>query len=198
MEQALTQVPGNSSGVTIDLNSESAIQRFFENSGPFDHLVYTAGENLNLDRISNTEITQARQFFDLRYWGALAAIKYGAPQLNPGGSISLTSGTAALRPGAGWALAASICGAIEGLVKAMAVELAPLRVNCVVPGVIKTSLWDSMSENDRQDMYDYYVNQLLVKRVGQAEDVALGFLYLIRQSFGTGQSLVIDGGTLLV
>jgi NAD(P)-dependent dehydrogenase (short-subunit alcohol dehydrogenase family) len=55
-----------------------------------------------------------------------------------------------------------------------------------------------MSENDRQDMYDYYVNQLLVKRVGQAEDVALGFLYLIRQSFGTGQSLVIDGGTLLV
>jgi NAD(P)-dependent dehydrogenase (short-subunit alcohol dehydrogenase family) len=130
--------------------------------------------------------------------GGLGSYQIWRATAQSGRFYSLTSGTAALRPGAGWALAASICGAIEGLVKAMAVELAPLRVNCVVPGVIKTSLWDSMSENDRQDMYDYYENQLLVKRVGQAENVALGFLYLIRQSFGTGQSLVIDGGTLLV
>ncbi|HMI05093.1 MAG TPA: SDR family oxidoreductase, partial [Pedobacter sp.] len=131
-------------------------------------------------------------------WGALAAVKYASPNINAGGSISLTSGTASIRPGAGWALASSICGAVEGLIKAMAVELAPIRVNCVVPGVIRTNLWDAMRQTDRDAMYEYLGNQLLLKRVGEAQDVARGFLYLMEQSFGTGQSLLIDGGTVLV
>ena len=80
----------------------------------------------------------------------------------------------------------------------MAVELAPIRVNCVVPSVIKTPLWDSMPDADREAFYSHMSNSLLVRRVGEAEDVAHGFLYLMTQQHGTGQSLLIDGGTLLV
>jgi NAD(P)-dependent dehydrogenase (short-subunit alcohol dehydrogenase family) len=80
----------------------------------------------------------------------------------------------------------------------MAVELAPMRVNSVVPGVIQTNLWNGMSEQDRAGFFKAMEETLLVKRVGQAEDVALAFIYLMKQQFGTGQNIVVDGGTLLV
>jgi NAD(P)-dependent dehydrogenase (short-subunit alcohol dehydrogenase family) len=198
IKDALETLPDGCRGETVDLNNENAINQFFNQIDFLDHLVYTAGENLELNHLSQTNLIEARNFFNIRFWGALASVKYASPKLRAGGSISLISGTASSRPGAGWALASSICGAIEGLVKALAVELAPLRVNCVVPGVIKTNLWDSMPEDDRQAMYMYCSNQLLLKRVGEAQDVARGFLYLMEQNFGTGQSLLIDGGTVLV
>jgi NAD(P)-dependent dehydrogenase (short-subunit alcohol dehydrogenase family) len=198
IDKALTELPAGSEGYAINLGSEDNIKNFFSTLGKFDHLVYTAAENLNLKVIAETDIEQAREFFNLRYWGALTAIKYASPLINAGGSISLTSGTAGTRPGSGWALASSICGAIEGLVRAMAVELAPIRVNSVVPGVIQTGLWDSMSEADRENFYKTMEDLLLLKRVGQAEDVALAFVYLMKQQFGTGQNIMIDGGTVLV
>jgi NAD(P)-dependent dehydrogenase (short-subunit alcohol dehydrogenase family) len=198
IDKALTELPKGSEGYAIDLSKEENIKDFFSKIGKFDHLVFSAGENLTLNNISETNIDQARDFFTLRFWAPFAAIKYGASSINDGGSISLTSGTASARPGAGWSVASAICGAMEGFVRAMAVELAPVRVNCVAPGVIKTPLWDSMPESDREGLYQYVSKSVLAKRVGEAEDVAEGFIYLMKQKHGTGQCLVIDGGTLLV
>jgi NAD(P)-dependent dehydrogenase (short-subunit alcohol dehydrogenase family) len=75
---------------------------------------------------------------------------------------------------------------------------APIRVNNVCPGVIKTNLWNNMPQKDRDEMYQNIGNTLPVKRVGIAADIALAFIYLMKQQFGTGQSLVVDGGTVLV
>jgi len=76
--------------------------------------------------------------------------------------------------------------------------LAPVRVNSVVPGVIRTNLWNSMAEADREALYASVAHSLPVRRAGEAEDVAQAFLYLMKQSFGTGQNIVVDGGTVLV
>jgi NAD(P)-dependent dehydrogenase (short-subunit alcohol dehydrogenase family) len=198
LDQALQQLPAGSEGHAVDLGKEDNIKNFFGAIGQFDHLVYSAAENLTLHTISDTDIDEARQFLNLRFWGAFAAVKYGAPHINPGGSISLTSGIASLRPGKGWALAAAICGAMEGFVRALAVELAPIRVNSVMPGVIRTNLWNSMPQADRENLFKTLGDSMLVKRVGEAEDIALAFLYLMKQQFGTGQNLVIDGGSVLV
>ena len=198
IDQALAHLQGHCEGHAIDLSIEENIKSFFEKAGPFDHLVYTAAENLSLNNIAETEISKARQFFTLRYWGAFAAVKYGASHINTGGSIGLTSGIASSRPGKGWSLASSICGAIEGFTRAMAVELAPIRVNCVAPGVVKTNLWSSMTEADREDLYSAVGQSSLVKKVGAAADIAQAFLYLMKQPFCTGQSLVVDGGAVLV
>jgi NAD(P)-dependent dehydrogenase (short-subunit alcohol dehydrogenase family) len=198
IDQALKELPGDSQGHAVDLAKEENIKNFFSTIGSFDHLVYSAGENLTLHPVSDTDLDEARQFLEIRFWGAFAAVKYGAPHINPGGSISLTSGIASIRPGKGWALAAAICGAMEGLVRALAVELAPIRVNSVMPGVVKTNLWNSMPDTDRENLFKTLGDSMLVKRVGEAEDIALAFLYLMKQSFGTGQNLVIDGGSILV
>lgn len=198
IDAALQELPEGSTGYTVDLSNEAHIKAFFAGLGQFDHLVYTAAENINLEPIANTDIEMARNFFTLRYWGAFAAVKYGAPLIRKGGSISLTSGIASQRPGSGWGLAASICGAMEGFCRAMAVELAPVRVNVVLPGVIETNLWNSMAAQDREDFYRSVGNALPVKRIGQAEDIAHTFVFLMKQSFATGQTFVVDGGAVLV
>jgi NAD(P)-dependent dehydrogenase (short-subunit alcohol dehydrogenase family) len=198
INQALQTLPATAQGHSIDLSQEENIKNFFDTLGKFDHLVYTAGENLALSTIDATNLADAQQFFVVRFWGAFATVKYAAPNINAGGSITMTGGTAGARPGKGWTVASSICGAMEGLVRALAVELAPIRVNSVVPGLVKTNLWGSMNEHDRELLFKQMAENYLVKRVGEAQDIALAHLYLMQQQFGTGQNLVIDGGGLLV
>ena len=198
VEKALKELPEGSEGYAVDLGKEENIRDFFSSTGRFDHLVYSAGENLVLSPIAQTDIRQAQEFLTIRFWGAFAAVKYSAQLINEGGSIGLTSGVASFRPGAGWSMASAICGAMEGFVRAMAVELSPIRVNCVVPGVIRTPLWDSMDPLERDKLFNQVSNNSLVKRVGLPDDVAEGFLYLMKQRNGTGQSLLIDGGAVLV
>lgn len=198
IDAALTQLPVNSTGYTADLTDEQQIQDLFKTIGRFDHLIFTAGESLQLVKITDVNVDDARQFFNLRYWGAFTAVKYGAPYINTGGSISLSGGIASPRPGSGWSLGASICAAMEGFTRAMAVELAPVRVNLVSPGVVKTNLWADMTAADRDGMYNQIGNSLPVKRVGEADDIALAFVYLMRQQYTTGQILVTDGGSVLV
>lgn len=198
VDAALAQLPAGNTGYAVDLTNEQQIKSLFETIGNFDHLVYTAGENLQLNKISNTVVDEARSFFNLRYWGAFSAVKYASPYINMGGSITLTGGIASPRPGSGWSLGASICAAMEGFTRAMAVELAPIRVNQVSPGVVKTNLWANMSAIERDNMYMQIGNSLLVKRVGEAEDIAQAYLYLMQQQYATGQILVTDGGSVLV
>jgi hypothetical protein len=119
-------------------------------------------------------------------------------QIRTGGSIVFTSGVAGARPGPGWSVAASICGAMEGLTRALAVELAPVRVNIVSPGVVKTPLWREMPEEARESLYASEARRLPVGHVADAQEIAEGYLYLMRQTFVTGQTLAIDGGGLLV
>jgi NAD(P)-dependent dehydrogenase (short-subunit alcohol dehydrogenase family) len=198
VEQALAILSGSHEGYAVDLGKEENIRQFFEKAGSFDHLVYTAGENLQLSEIAHTDIPKARDYFNIRYWGALASVKYGAPHIDAGGSIVLTSGIAGARPGKGWSLGASICSAMEGFARAMAVELAPIRVNIVSPGVVRTNLWNNMSAADREQLYKSVGDSLPVKRVGEATDIAQTYLYLLKQAFGTGQTIVVDGGAVLV
>lgn len=198
IDKALSRLPATVRGAAVDLSKEENIKVFFDKADPFDHLVYTAGENLKLSNVAETDISLAKTFLTLRFWGAFAAVKYATAKIKPGGSINLTGGIAGQRPGKGWALAAAICGSMEGFVRALAVELAPIRVNSVVPGIVRTNLWDSMNETDRNNLFESVANALPVKRIGDAEDIAQAFLYLMKQGFGTGQNVVVDGGAVLV
>jgi NAD(P)-dependent dehydrogenase (short-subunit alcohol dehydrogenase family) len=191
-------LPAGSEGLPLDLLDEAAVRDFFEAIGPYDHLVYTAGEPLRLTPLADLVVTDAKRFFELRYWGAVAAAKWGYQQIRPGGSITFTSGTAGARPGPGWTIASSICSAMEALTRALALELAPLRVNIVSPGVVKSPLWRGMDEAARDALYASEAARLPIGHVIETREVALGYLYLMQQTSVTGQTLQIDGGGLLV
>lgn len=198
VDRAVAALPGGAEGHALDLSNEAQIRGFFDRIGAFDHLVFTAGDALQLNDIGATDVEKARRFFDVRYWGAFMAAKHGRGHIRPEGSIVLTSGIAGLRPRAGWAVAASICGAMEALTRALSIELAPIRVNVVTPGLVKTELWAGMSEADREGMYKHASAALPVGRVGEAHEIAEAYLFLMREGFCTGQSIVVDGGAVLV
>ena len=198
VRQAVATLDGRAEGHTLDLSDEQDIQGFFQKLGDFDHLVFTAGDTLQLDDLVATDLRKARRAFELRYWAVLAAVKYASTHIREGGSIVLTTGIASERPHKGWALAASVCGAIVSLTRALAVELAPIRVNAVSPGVVRTNLWQNMQEQERDGMYDHVGKTLLVGRVGEACEIARAYLFLMQEGYSSGQTVVVDGGALLV
>jgi NAD(P)-dependent dehydrogenase (short-subunit alcohol dehydrogenase family) len=198
LQKAIKSIGGEAEGQAVDVSDERAVETFFKKLGAFDHLVFTAGDSLSVQDFATTDLKQARRAFELRYWSALAAVKYGSPQIRKGGSIVLTTGVAGQRPHKGWVVAASVCGTIEALTRALAIELAPIRVNAVSPGVIRTNLWQNMDADQREQLYESVAKSLPVGRVGEAHDVAQAYLFLMREGFSTGQTVVVDGGTLLV
>ncbi|SDY57295.1 NAD(P)-dependent dehydrogenase, short-chain alcohol dehydrogenase family [Asanoa ishikariensis] len=198
VDRALAKLPAGTEGSVADLRDEAAIEAVFDRIGPFDHLVYTAGEPLRLLTVKDMPLDQAQEFFGLRFFSALTAVKHAVPRIRAGGSITLTTGSAGERPSAGWSVAASICGAVSALTKALAIELAPVRVNAVAPGVTRSPLWAGLGE-DAQDAYFRQVGEaMLVGRVGETDEIARAYAYLIDQPFSTGTILGVDGGALLV
>lgn len=197
VQRALKELPPGATAEVANLSVEGEIRDLFVRVGSFDHLVYTAGEPLPLGELSGLQLESARRAFDIRFWGALLSAKYGAPRIRAGGSIVLTSGAAKDRPEKGWTVASSITGAMVTLTRALAVELAPIRVNAVAPGVVRSPLWADMSEEAREAMYRRIGGKLLVGRVGNPEDLAEAYLFLMRERFITGEVLDVDGGTSL-
>lgn len=198
IDKALTTLPNNCKGFAVHLDKEENIKSFFSKIGRFDHLVYTAGENISMSMVGDTDIESGKDFFTIRFWGAFAAIKYAKANINEGGSINLMSGNFGQRPAAGYSLGATICGAMDAFTRAMAIELAPIRVNNIAAGIIDTDLWSNLSDSDRQGFFTHLENTLLLKRVGKPDDIAQAFVYLMKQTYTTGQSLIIDGGAVLV
>jgi NAD(P)-dependent dehydrogenase (short-subunit alcohol dehydrogenase family) len=95
-------------------------------------------------------------------------------------------------------IAASVCGTIEALTRALAIELAPIRVNAVSPGIVRTNLWQNMSSAEREQLFESAGKRLPVGRVGEAHDIAQAYLFLMQEGYSTGQTVVVDGGAVLV
>jgi len=197
VDRALAELPPGADGWAADLTDPALVGRLFGDLGDIDHLVFTAGEPLTLMDMAALDMDRAREFFALRYFGALWAMHAAAPYLQPGGSITLTTGIAGRRPGPGWAVAASICGAVESLTRALAVELAPIRVNAVCPGVVRSPLWASMTPASREQLYHDTAAAIPAGRVGEADDIAHAYLFCLTEPFATGSILTVDGGTVL-
>lgn len=200
VERALGVLPERATGTTVDLADPASIERLVEFAGPVGHLVYSAGEPLRLTMLPDLTPQLARDFWETRYFGALAVIRAVtvAGALDKSGSIVLTGGNAAQRPAPGWSLGASVTGAMDALTRQLALELAPIRVNLVAPGVTRSPLWAGMSGEEEQAMYDGLAAALPVGRVGESSDVALAYLYAMEQPMATGTSILVDGGAVLV
>ncbi|MCV7013498.1 SDR family oxidoreductase [Mycolicibacterium madagascariense] len=197
VDRALAELPGGAVGEIADPTDPLALDRLADAVGDVDHLVYTAGESLELGRLADLTPEAINGFLQTRFVGALSAVRVFGPRLRAGGSVTLTSGTAAWTPGFG-ALPVSLCGAMNALTTALAHELAPIRVNAVAPGLIRTPLWDDMAEADRQALYEQEAQRVPLGRIGEVDDVVRAYLYCMEQTFSTGTVITVEGGILLV
>lgn len=187
---------GNVQGYELDFRSEGRTAAFFAKIGPFDHLVLTAAEAVMGDfRELALEAVQAA--FSSKFWGQYLAIKAAVPYLNEGSSISVTTGLYGRRPPKGASTLAAINSALEGLVRGLALDLAPIRINAVSPGIVQTELYNGMSEEDRKAMFAAVAAALPAGQVALPEDIAKAYVFLAGSKFTTGSLIAVEGGALL-
>jgi len=181
--------------VALDVGDEMGMRALFSELDAVDHVFITAGTVLFDPKLA-TDAQTVRPALDTRFWGAFNAAKFAAPKMSTGGSITFMSGTAAIRPIPGASVATASGGAVEAFARALAVDLAPIRVNTIQPGLIDTPFLDTLDDR-RSAIIAEYSGRLLVGRVGRAEEVADAVLFLMKNGFVTGITLTIDGGGLL-
>jgi NAD(P)-dependent dehydrogenase (short-subunit alcohol dehydrogenase family) len=197
LSEAKQVLGGNVETYEIDFRSEEIVADFFNKVGKFDHLVVTAGEGA-MGHFGDLPVASAKEAFDSKFWGQYITVRAALPYLNNASSITLTSGVYGVRPPQGATTLAAINSAIDGLVRGLSVDLSPIRVNVVSPGIVDTPLYAGMSDEQRQDMYNGIAQQLPVGRVAQPEDIAESYVYLAKNGFTTGTVVLIDGGAHLI
>lgn len=201
VEAAISKLGADASGSAVDVRDEASVATFFERTGPFDHLVFTAGD-WGAVRAGGTfaelDLAVANDVFAVRFWGAVAAVKHAQGRISTDGSITLTDGMIAHRPRKDAALNTAMAGAIEHLTRSLAVDLAPLRVNAVCPGYVLTEVWNSIPEDKREAQLRRLTERQPLQRAGDPAELAEAYLYLMRGTFSTGQVLIVDGGMSLV
>lgn len=192
--------PGAISGDVVDVRDEADLERFFGGVGSFDHLVFTAGDwgGRGARTLGETDLERAKDLAAVRYWGAVAAIKHATKAISDHGSITLTNGMIAHRPRKGTPLSTAMAGSIEHLVRGLAVDLAPVRVNAVCPGMIRTDVWNSIPEAARTEQFERMTARQPIARIGEPEEAAEAYVYLMRAGYTTGQVLLVDGGSSVV
>jgi NAD(P)-dependent dehydrogenase (short-subunit alcohol dehydrogenase family) len=196
----LDEVPGAAVDTrVIDMRDEAAIAAWFADmpTGSITHLVMSASEAVH-GAFTELETREARTLFDSKFWGPYTVAKHAAAKIADGGSITFFSGVLSRRPGVNCSGLGAVNAAIEGLTRALALELGPrLRVNCCSPGMIDTEAYASLAPEARERMYRATGDSLPVGRVGHAEEVAQAVVYLMINGFTTGHVLDVDGGHLV-
>src|SRR6202035_4497489 len=185
----------NAIAMPADVTSDESVESLFRSCGPVDHVVVTAAQ-LRTGPFKTVKMEDVRATLEGKLWGAWRVAR--AADIRPRGSLTLVSGYLSIRPRPNSAIIAVANGALESLSRALALELAPVRVNCVSPGIIDTPIRAAMPEEARKDMLAKAAASLPVGRVGLGEDVAHMILAVMTNGFATGSTVYLDGGALVV
>ena len=189
---------GRLSAHPVDIGDLAQVTRLFERVGTLSHLVVTAADLPYGPVVSLSEDSILRAVRS-KILGPLFAAQQAAPRITKPGSITFTSGIAASRPAPGGALAATVNGALESMVLALALELAPIRVNAVSPGWVDTPVWDRLATPDvKNARLADLAARLPARRLGRPEDIANAVAFLIADTFVTGTVLHAEGAQVLV
>jgi NAD(P)-dependent dehydrogenase (short-subunit alcohol dehydrogenase family) len=180
--------------ISADVTKDDDIANLFRRSGPVDHVVITAAQ-LKTGPFKTVAMEDVRATMESKFWGAWRVARLA--DIRSGGSLTLVSGYLSIRPRANSAIVGAANGALESLARSLALELAPVRVNAVSPGIIDTPIRAAMPETARLDMLAKTAASLPVGRVGVGEDIARQILAFMTIGFATGSIVYIDGGALI-
>lgn len=185
-------------GHQADGGDPAAIGAVAEAIGRIDWLIVTASGGAGIGPIAGLDLGTLRGAFDAKFWTHLTTIQAVLPRLSPTGSITLLGAITARAGLPGTAGIAALNGAVEALVKPLAVELAPIRVNAVSPGVVDTPWWSGLPEESRRAYFAQVAQVLPARRVATADDIAEVTVVAATNLNLTGTVIEADGGARLV
>lgn len=180
----------------MDTRDAAQLAEGFTQIGPFDHL-QLPGAEIQFGAFDTMPLTDAKAMFDSKFWGPYEAVRAALPYLSQAGSITFYSGAYSQLPKSpGASVAAAINGAIESLGRALAVELAPIRVNTITPGIVDTELFTNLGMTDaqRKAFFQEVTGPQIIKRPATPDEIALTALYLMTNTYSTANTLFVDGG----
>lgn len=183
-------------GEHVDLTDEASIDALGSKLGRVDHVVSTASARAR-GRLPDLDRDAVRLAFDTKVIGPIMLAKHLVSRMPQDGSFVLFSGSTAVKPAVGSLAVAGTNGAVESVVRSLALELAPIRVNAVSPGVIDTGAWDALGAQGKTDFFRETSARNPARRIGTAGDVAEAVLFALTSTFLTGATLGIDGGQVL-
>lgn len=195
-QQALKDAYASEPGIateTVDLTDEESIAALGERLGTITHVVSTASARAR-GRVPDLDRDAIRRSFDTKVTGPLMLAKHLAPRMPAAGSLTIFSGVAAAKIAVGTLGVAITNGAADILARSLALELAPIRVNAISPGVIDTGAWDALGEQGKADYFAGIRARNPARRIGTTADIAAAVLFALTSTFLTGQTLHIDGG----
>jgi NAD(P)-dependent dehydrogenase (short-subunit alcohol dehydrogenase family) len=177
--------------IAADVTGDEAVENLFRQTGPIDHVAVTAAV-LKSGPFKSLSMADARATMEGKFWGAWRVARFA--EFRPGGSLTIVSGFLSVRPRPNSAIVGAANGALEALARSLAIDLAPVRVNAVSPGIIDTPIRAAMPEDARKTMLDKIAAALPVGRVGLADDIAMQILAFMQNGFASGAIVYIDGG----
>jgi NAD(P)-dependent dehydrogenase (short-subunit alcohol dehydrogenase family) len=183
---------GEARTVVADVTDEASVGRVFEGLSHVDHVLISAGTIVN-GRIVDNDLDTLRHIVDERIWGPTYVVRHARPRMTSG-SITFTSGGLSSRPRLGAAMITAGLAAVEALAPALALELAPVRVNAVTPGLIDTPLLYAAYGANRDALVNGRAAVLPGKRIGTPDEVAHAIIMLMTNEYINGAVLHIDGG----
>lgn len=190
---AVAQLGDSATAHPVDTSNKESIRCFFATLDRLDHLFVSAA-SYTLGPIDAIADEDAESPFRSKFWGQYWAVRDALPHLAPDGSITLMAGAAGARPVKGVPAYVACNSAIEGLGRALAVDLSPIRVNTVSPGTIDGHLWGQRPAEIREAAFAGFRDISTVARPGTEEEVADTVLFLMKNRFITGSTLYPDGG----
>lgn len=196
LEVSVRKLGSQAQGRHIDNSSKKSIEDFFNDMPKFDHL-FTPGASYQYGPIEQISDEVAESPFRSKFWGQYWAVKFALNKLSQKGSVVLMSGAASVRPVKFSATYAAANAAVEGLGRALALELSPIRVNTISPGTVDSDLWQNRPQELREQVYEGYGKANIIGRVASVEEIADAVCFLMRNTNITGNTLFADGGYAL-
>ncbi len=195
LQHACAQLGEASTGRSVDIESRASLAAFFSECGPLAGL-FTPGSSYQTGSFRDADESTAESAFRAKFWGQYWAVHAALPYLGERSAVVLMSGAASARP-LGNAAYAACNAAIEGLTRALAGELAPIRVNCLSPGTIDSELWRNRPASIREPVFDNWRALTLTGEIGNVEDAVHAALFLLDNRNMTGSTIYNDGGYTL-
>lgn len=195
LEQALARLGPAASGRVVDITDRASLRAFFSGTAPLSGL-FTPAASYSTGSFRDGDSATSEGLFQAKFWAQYWAVYEALPHLREDASVVLMSGAASARP-IGAPAYAACNAALEGLARGLAVELRPIRVNCLSPGTTDSELWRNREASQRQAAYDYWNSVTLVQRPGTVDEQADAALFLLENKNMTGSTLYCDGGYTL-
>lgn len=177
----------------VDILNEDGVESLFAQLGQIDHLLNTVGGAGGAPKLA-APMSELWAPIEVRLKGSIIAAKHAIPRILEGGSVTFVSGAGKFKPFPGGATALASAGAVETLAACLAVEAAPVRFNVLCPGLIDTPLLRGMFPANADEAIKGWSAGFPVPRAGHADEVGAAALFLMKNQYVTGETLVIDGG----